>query len=218
LDAVSLRFVGLFAHWWVGMAARRFLDGMEHSEDRPSAVEFPSAAAPVKSKPRNRGREPGSGACPTWAIVQPDGNLQELGGTRNPARGCQEPERTVQRGSATGICDGKSSHCARWGQLVAWWRILWSGFDVGGARWRLRRRFSGPCQCGHGSFGQRWWASLRRSACDHDSKGERAAFELPFLFDPNIRVKRCFVMWSIDFGRTGRYRNQSHVVSFLSVA
>ena len=163
---------------------------MEHSEDRPSAVEFPSAAAPVKSKPRNGGREPGSGACPSWAIVQPDGNLQELGGTRNPARGCQEPERTVQRGSATGICDGKSSHCARWGQLVAWWwwRILRSRFDVGGARWRLRQRFGGTCQCfggtcqcGHGSFGRRGWASLRRSACDHDLKRERAAFGLPFL-------------------------------------
>jgi len=59
---------------------------------------------------------------------------------------------------------------------------------------------------------------IRRSACDHDLKRERAAFGLPFLLGPNIRVKRCFVMWSIDFGRTGRYRTQSHVVSFLSVA
>ena len=33
------------------------------------AVELPSTAAPVKSRPRNGCREPGSGAGPTWAIV-----------------------------------------------------------------------------------------------------------------------------------------------------
>jgi hypothetical protein len=119
MDAVPLRRMDLFAQQRMGVAARRLLGRMECPKDRPPAVEFRFATAPVKYRPRNDRREPWSGAGPTREIIQPAGNLQELGGTRNSARGYQELEPTIEHSPTAGICHGKSSHRALRDQLVA---------------------------------------------------------------------------------------------------
>src|SRR5580704_4779494 len=99
MDAVPLRCMGLFAQQRMGVAARRPMGRMECPKDCPPAVEFRFATAPVKFRPRNDRREPWSDAGPTREIVQPAGNLQELGGTGNSARGYQELESTIEHGS-----------------------------------------------------------------------------------------------------------------------
>jgi hypothetical protein len=139
MDAVPLRCMDLLAQQRMGVAARRLLGRMECPKDRPPAVDLHFAAAPVKFRPRNDRREPWSGAGSTQIIVQPAGNLQELGGTRNSARGYQELEPTIEHGSTAGICHGKSSHLALGDQLVARWQLCTS-LAVGrmARRWRLQ--------------------------------------------------------------------------------
>jgi hypothetical protein len=152
MDAVPLRRMDLFAQQRMGVAARRLLGRMECPKDRPPAVEFRFATAPVKYRPRNDRREPWSGAGPTREIIQPAGNLQELGGTRNSARGYQELEPTIEHSPTAGICHGKSSHRALRDQLVARWQLCTSLADGRMAwRWRLQylsRTFQfGSFQC-----------------------------------------------------------------------
>lgn len=139
MDAVPLRCMDLFAQQRMGVAARRLLGRMECTKDRPPAVEFRFATAPVKYRPRNDRREPWSGAGPAREIVQPAGNLQELGGTQNSARGYQELEPTIEHSPTAGICHGKSSHRALRDQLVARWQLCTSLADGRMAwRWRLQ--------------------------------------------------------------------------------
>src|SRR5579864_6029820 len=135
----------------MGMAAGRNVGGMERSEDYPPAVELPFAAAPVKSRSRNRRREPRPGADPGRKIVQPAGNLPELCRTRNSARRHQQPEPTVEHGSAARNGHGKSSHRARRGQLVESRIFFLPGFARGSCAWGQRReRLSRTLQ--YGSF------------------------------------------------------------------
>ena len=135
-----------------GVAARRLLGRMEWPKGRPPAVEFRFATASVKFRPRNDRREPWSGAGPTREIVQPAGNLQELGGTGDSARGYQELEPAIEHSPRAGICHGKTSHRALGDQLVARWQLCTSLADGRMAwRWRLQclsRTFQfGSFQC-----------------------------------------------------------------------
>ena len=139
MDAVPLRCMGLFAQQRMGVAARPLLGRMECPKGRPPAVEFRFATASVKFRPRNDRREPCSGAGPTREIVQPAGNLQELGGTGDSARGYQELEPAIEYSPRTGICHGKTSHRAVGDQLVARWQLCTSLADGRMAwRWRLQ--------------------------------------------------------------------------------
>jgi len=127
--------VGLSAYQWLGMAARRGMGGMERAQDNPVSVELRCAAASIKSGTRLDRCEPGPSADATGEIDQPDGNLQEFGGTRNPTRRHQEPEPSIEHGSAAGLGYGKSSRRARGDQLVAEWIFCTSFADWNMAEW-----------------------------------------------------------------------------------
>jgi hypothetical protein len=125
-------------------------DGVPQGSSTRRRISF--ATGPVKFRPRNDRREPWSDAGPIREIVQPAGNLQELGGTGNSARGYQELESTIEHGSTAGICHGKSSHRALGDLLVARWQLCTSLANVRIAwRWRLQclsRTFQfGSFQC-----------------------------------------------------------------------